>query len=255
MRKIICATCGCLFLTFLLVNYYPSPSIDHPDFIIHGGGCIDNSSVTNSKEALIKALTKGEKYIELDLAFTSDSVVVALHDWPSFNYKTIGIKDHNPISFKSFKVRKIDGKFSPLSCYDIDSIFQLFPQAFLVTDRISNPQILEKSFSTLKNRMIVEAFSYKDYITLSKQGYYAPVISSLMPKKDFLRILIESPRNTDVFLAISKEAITNHTFLLNTLNFIHPLKLAVFTYNNKREALKNIKQKTNIQWLYIDNYE
>lgn len=42
------------------------------DYVAHGGGAIDGYTVTNSLEAVENALSKGVKYIELDLQQTSD---------------------------------------------------------------------------------------------------------------------------------------------------------------------------------------
>ena len=53
--------------------------------IAHAGGAVDGVSMTNSYEALCTARDNGYKYIELDLLFTSDSVLVAMHDWAGYN--------------------------------------------------------------------------------------------------------------------------------------------------------------------------
>ena len=60
--------------------------------IAHAGGLVNGVIMTNSLEAIHSARDNGFKFIELDLSFTSDSVLVALHDWPEYN-KAMGMPE------------------------------------------------------------------------------------------------------------------------------------------------------------------
>ena len=66
----------------------PQPQEFAPQLIAHAGGVIDSCTYTNSREAMLHSLAKGYRFIEFDLLFTSDSVLVAAHSWEKFNSMT-----------------------------------------------------------------------------------------------------------------------------------------------------------------------
>ena len=144
---------------------------DDHDYIAHGGGSIDGHTYTNSKEAVLRAIENGSRYIEIDLSLTSDNQLVATHDWVTFNQQTDYLGDTAAISLSEFKSRKIYGKYTPLDYQDIDSIWHAYPYLNLVTDKISDVNLLDKFFHRLKNRMLVEAFSFEDYVALKRLGF------------------------------------------------------------------------------------
>ena len=78
-----------LFLIFfftIFIILFCGKSEHH--YIAHAGGAIDGIRYTNSKEAILNSISKGAKYIELDLSLTRDGKLVAVHDWHWFNELT-----------------------------------------------------------------------------------------------------------------------------------------------------------------------
>lgn len=140
--------------------------------IAHAGGAVAGEPMTNSMEALYAARDKGYKYIELDLNFTSDSILVAVHDWAEYNM-AMGLEERGDsaptLSF--FKSRTLPSGLSPLSADDINDFFLAHSNLHFVTDKISDPDILERFFPQLKERMVVEAFSYDHYSELIDRGF------------------------------------------------------------------------------------
>jgi len=145
-------------------------------FIAHAGGIIDGNTYTNSLEAFESAVSKGYKFIELDLLLTTDSCLVAVHDWKLYNEMTGFPKDSQPVSEQEFINRKILGKYTSLTGSDIVDLLLKYPQIILVTDKTSSVEILDKTFFALRNRVYVEAFSLEDYFNLKKVGY-TPILS------------------------------------------------------------------------------
>ena len=141
-------------------------------FIAHAGGSIGGLAMTNSMEALYAARDKGYKYIELDLQFTSDSVLVAMHDWAEYNM-AVGQEERGDSapSFAELSSRGLPNGFTLLTHSDIYDFFIANDSICFVTDKISNPDILDNFFPGLESRMLVEAFSYKDYVALHERGY------------------------------------------------------------------------------------
>ena len=134
-----------------------------PQLIAHAGGAIDSCIYTNSREAMLRALEKGYRFIEFDFLFTADSVLIAAHSWEKFNMIT-GCKEFGDSvpTYADFSSRKIHDRYTPLSAAEINGFFERNDSLYLVTDKISDPDVLQRCFPNLKERMVVEAFRYKD---------------------------------------------------------------------------------------------
>lgn len=159
-------------LAFAFVAYVGAcfSGCSHPknyahDYIAHAGGCIDGYKYTNSLEAVQNAIDKDIRYIELDLALTSDSQLVASHGWEGY------MGDNTP-SHEEFMSSRIFGRFTPLDIHRIDSIVISNSDINLVTDKISDPKIIDEHFNKHKYRVWVECFSDDDYIELERLGYH-----------------------------------------------------------------------------------
>ena len=133
-------------------------------YIAHAGGSIDGYIYTNSLEAVQNALSHDLEYIELDLSFTSDNYLVASHGWEGFNFETTP-------TYEQFMSNKIYGKYTPIDAHRIDSILSANPNLSLVTDKISDPNVIDTYFHRYKKRMWIECFSDEDYFRLQKLGY------------------------------------------------------------------------------------
>lgn len=119
-------------------------------------------------EAVENALSHGVYYIELDLDITSDSLLIATHGWEGLD--TL-IAKGRPSIFE-FKKAKVHDQFTTLSYLDIDSVMNANPNLNLVTDKISDPYIIDKFFCKYKERVWVECFCDEDYFILEDLGYH-----------------------------------------------------------------------------------
>ena len=141
------------------------------DYIAHAGGCIYRYCYSNSLEAVNNTLAHHMNYIELDLSITSDGQLVAWHDW-QFEWTEAPTHDE-------FMNRKIYGHFTPIDFPRMDSILSANPKLSLVTDKISNPAIIDQWLHPYKKRVWVECFSSDDYFALQQMGYN--VLASRVP--------------------------------------------------------------------------
>ena len=166
---------GIILLTVLLCLARPldgpaeGVNILSPNHLIaHAGGVINGHTYTNSKEALINALDNGFRYIELDLYETTDSNLVCLHSL--VDYRKMTSSDCEILDTMSFLNHKLYGKYTPMTLNDAIKIWEERPFYF-VTDKISDPKILNRYFKKNRDKVIVEAFTLDDYIQLERDGY------------------------------------------------------------------------------------
>ena len=174
-RILLISTCLIIFITlFIAVVCFSNDDvvIKEHNYIAHAGGIIEGYPYTNSKEAVEHAIACGINYIELDLNLTSDSMLVAVHDWNEFYHMaTITPPLSKNIDKQTFIKSKIYDKFTPLTADGIVDILKEHPELTLVTDKISDPRIIHPYFKDFTHRVVVECFSDSDYYTLSQLGY------------------------------------------------------------------------------------
>lgn len=218
-----------------------------PEYIAHAGGAIDSCIYTNSREAMEQASANGFRFLEFDLLFTSDTVLVAAHSWSQFNLMTDSahLGDSAP-SFNDFISRKIYGRYTPLSASEINAFFEQNDSLFLVTDKISDPEILQEYFPGLKNRMVVEAFSFQHYCRLTSEGYYRVLYSCMA--HDLLPTLLGSSAADIEWIALHTSAFDNPIFKL--INFFNGFDFALFTVNDMDSI--PAKYREEVKMIYTD---
>lgn len=178
MRKLLFAVLAATL--FSCTDSLKKPYVQYYDYIAHAGGAIGEHIYTNSRESLDSALAKGYRFIELDFQFTSDSVLVAAHSWEEFNLWTgFAACGNKAPTCGEFTERRIHGRYTPLTAKDVHAFFMQHEDLYLVTDKISNPELLAKYFPGLKERMVVEAFSYEHYRRLRQEGYFRVLYSCM----------------------------------------------------------------------------
>ena len=136
--------------------------------IAHAGGAMGGHIYTNSKEALTSAINNGFRYVELDLYETADGDVACLHSLE--DYQRMTSTDCEVLDTKTFLSHQLYGKYTPMTLNDAIKIWEERPFYF-VTDKISDPKILNRYFKKNRDKVIVEAFTLDDYIQLERDGY------------------------------------------------------------------------------------
>ena len=184
-----------LMLTFAYL-YWPIstklPNLSSANYYIaHGGGAIDGYTYTNSLEAVLLSIKKGYKYIELDLQLTADDHLVCMHSMEDFKRMT-NTADSIDITIQVFKKLSIYGRYTPITAEDVAMIIKKYG-IILVTDKISDPKILNQYFYKVRKQVMVEAFSLDDYQKLKTLGY-TPMLS-IKSKKLVRDYLIQCLKN------------------------------------------------------------
>lgn len=225
-----------LLLLPLVLSCVTQERVERSTLVAHAGGAIDSCLYTNSREALELAAKNGYRFIELDLQFTSDSVLVAAHSWDKFNAMTGFAQWGDSVpSFSEFASRLIYGRYSPLSANEINDFFEQHLELYLVTDKISSPELLARYFPDLKERMVVEAFSYQHYCQLKSEGYYRVLYSCMAG--DLSATLFKNLLFSSIFPGERVEWIALHTTVLDMpifkfLNQVRRFNVALFTVDD-----------------------
>lgn len=246
--------CYLLFALFLAACG-EKEAASQPELIAHAGGEIDGYIYTNSLEAIEKSIAEGYKYIEIDFSITADSVVVAAHDWAGYNKDTgFAHKGDTAPVLADFKARRLHGVYTPLTAAEVNEIFEKDTSLVLVTDKISSPEILARKFPALKERMVVEAFSYSDYVALLDAGYMRVLYSvlacdlSASIKKHLLFHIFNSGPKIE-WLAVHTSAFDYplFKFMLAVADF----NMALFTINDMRDIPQ--KYADRVKMIYTEN--
>ena len=165
--------------------------ISEVPLIAHGGGEIDGNAYTDSYQAVLNSVKKGRTLIELDLLLTTDHKIVAAHDWYHFakiaDYEYD--KEHEALSYKEFKKKKICGKYDVLDMDKINELFMANKDLILVTDKIRDLDCLSESLLFSKARVIVEIFRLPDYNRAVVLGFDNLALNINPVKKGLIRFL------------------------------------------------------------------
>lgn len=161
------------FIPRSLVAWPAQAETVNPILIAHAGGGIDGHTYTNSLEALELAIKNGFKYIELDLIETLDGHIVAAHDWNMF-HKMTGGSGGEPLTLHEFKQRKIHGKYTPLTYAEINDYFTRYNHLVLVTDKISNYELLLKEITVPQENLQVIMYEDEKYWEALSKGIKKP---------------------------------------------------------------------------------
>lgn len=189
-KKVRLLSCLVLLLTLLILfltmpMFFVRSTNISGCLIAHGGGMICGKTYTNSHEAVINSLEQGYKYIELDMMLTVDSQLVCMHSLEEFRRIT-GMPDSIPLTEDNFKKQHVYGRFVTLTAKDVVAL-QKKCHFTIVTDKTSDPRVIDRYFSRIRKDVMVEAFSIDDYVTLKNMGY-TPMLSQSFKWESLLRI-------------------------------------------------------------------
>ena len=206
-------------------KYEYTPSNDR--FIAHAAGEINGVKSTNSKEALDANYKKGFRLFELDIIKTSDDKYVAAHDWNMWSRFT-DYTGELPVSHSEFLQHKIYGKYSTLDMTGINKWFKEHPDAFLITDKVSDPIHFANQFVD-KSRLIMELFSIMAIEEAAKNNIVAMISQKPLNKisGDKVAYLIA---NNVKHVAISRRIIESKAGLMKELQK-HGIKVYVYHVN------------------------
>lgn len=164
-------------------------------YIAHGGGGIEGKTYSNSLEGMNHSYENGLRVFDIDLTFTSDSVLILRHDWTEnleqrgqTMLESGGFVDRNGhtqhhvsnpvrLDYKSFMSKKIYKRFTPMSCKDLIAYMQEHSDLYVATDMKDDvkasyqylvDRAKEMNADSVLNRIIANVYDYGVYDKIMK---------------------------------------------------------------------------------------
>lgn len=239
-----------IILSCLCICFLESIAQTFPNYIAHGGGALGSCTYSNSREAILQSIERGYSFIEIDLDTTSEGALVASHDWASFHINSGRPELGDSIfSLESFKNAIIYGQYTPITIDEVVDILLENPSVYLVTDKISDVEILDRSLSGIRERVFVEAFSVEDFIRLREVGY-RPMYSHRIV--DLAAVIIENLINGDARIDFIVNSTTDNFKEISRVRCLMPFKIAMFTSNSLDFIDEHLG--ADIDLIYTDHY-
>ncbi len=150
--------------------------VEFPIVIAHAGGAVRRQTYSNSLEALDFNYSRGCRFFELDLEWTSDGELVLLHDWNANASRIFGNDFggswHDREAFLA--ARRLDGLTS-LDLEVLVSWLEEHPDAVVVTDvKWDNIKALKKMRSTVpgaEQRLVPQIYQFDQYPRVRELGF------------------------------------------------------------------------------------
>lgn len=201
------------------------------------GGGINNSTYTNSLEALNQNVTHYELF-ELDFNFTSDEKLVCIHDWKENAAQIFQARLNQPLTLYEF--RKLTNEKSQFHNCDFETLSEWLrknPSKRIVTDvkkdNIKALSFIAQNFPDAKRRFIPQIYHPKEYLAVRGLGYEKIILTLYKCKCNDLTVMASA-------IAFDYYAVT--MTLKTAANLAKPLrKIGVPTYVhtiNTDEGLK-----------------
>ncbi len=145
--------------------------------VAHAMGGIGDDTITNSLEAFLENYEKGFRVFEVDLQYTTDGKLVAIHDFGNpyvnkWNYKYDPQLQDGDITYEEFKNNVVFGAYTPLSFEDVVKLMVQYPDVYIIMDtKYVDPRNVTRQFndiintvnsidSTVMNRIIPQVYNY-----------------------------------------------------------------------------------------------
>lgn len=217
-------------------------------YIAHGGGIL-HFRYTNCKEAVCDSLSKGFKFVELDLLETDDGHILAAHDRKLFGLLTKTDPDM-PLLEQSAKSSKIMGQYTPLTGADIYQIMMKQPEMTLVVDKMTNYRLLMKEIP-LPDRIIVECFSPRGMLEAHQAGFKHAAFSVVLPSQ------LEYARMRGFkLLVVADDLLFSSPETLQQIQDLHRSGVCIFMHGLRVNSEAMLKEHLgrNVSKIYADFY-
>lgn len=145
--------------------------------IAHAGGAVDGRTYTNSIEALDRNYAAGFRFFEIDLLFTRDGKLVALHDWEDNFEKLFGRGFAPPLSEAQFKRAVAEG----VPGYRVPALDELLAWLAAHTDALLITDVKERNLEALsliaakrprlRARIIPQIYRPDEYAPVRELGF------------------------------------------------------------------------------------
>jgi len=145
-----------------------------PEFIAHAGGGFEGMKYLNCLECLENSKNQGFDFVEMDLSWTKDGELVALHGWGSEMIGLFGVEEGRR-TLGEFKNLKMAGNLTQMDLDDVTLWLSENPEVYLITDiKDDNVKALEKiknQHPEILGQIIPQIYFFKEYAPVVALGY------------------------------------------------------------------------------------
>ncbi len=213
----------------------------YPRVIAHGGGSVQGEPGTNSLEALEQSIADGYRYIELDMAFTSDGKVAMLHDWESATGYYLGIASSKAISYRQYTQCSILNRYTPLTLDSLAEVLRANPQISVITDTKEDNLALLSHIADeqpdILPQIIPQIYSYEECAPVQALGYERVILTLYkMPQERDGHRIARFVKEHGLF-AVTMAAETAGTGLAKTLQS-YGVAVYVHTVNSLADTVR-----------------
>ncbi|MCI9125054.1 MAG: hypothetical protein HFH35_13485 [Eubacterium sp.] len=216
--------------------------IEKNRYVAHGFGEYRGKTYTNSLEAFHESYRKGYRVFEVDLAFTSDHVLMLKHDWGKGWLEDTNLDNSKinnlPKTFEEIK-NAVEG-YTLLSFDDLCQIMNQYKDIYIVTDSKETGssgidavfQYMVKHASMFDepvlDRLIVQIYNEQMYYELMNIYHFKSIIYTLYYNNDSEEDVIEFVKKTGIKVVTMYEEKMTESFIhgltdLNVYVYVHTI--------------------------------
>jgi len=226
-----------------------------PVLIAHAGGGIGGQTYTNSLEALNLNYQKGFRFFEIDLSWTHDGKLVAIHDWEDDFRRRFHASDvvGIPTRDEFQKLEPVNG----LSQMTLDQVLEWAEEkgdAYIVTDvkerNLSALKQISQKESKYTRHVIPQTYGYSEYKKVEEMGYIRIILT-------LYRMKINPNELMAFCLNHSPYAVTMHWNLakLGLARFLRPCGVFIYAHTVNDLGLFTDLKRLGVNGIYTDTLD
>jgi len=234
------------------LEYIPKDNIGFimPFLIPQAGGNAEGYLYTNSLEAINYSYSRGAKFMEIDVEWTSDEQLVLLHDWEETIKRLFQVQPKK-YSLKEFKSFNMINKLTQLDFNDLVNWLYDRPSTFIVTDikrdNINALAFISRQYPQIQSRLIPQIYDFDEYDKITNLGY-KKIILTLYKSNYSDKEIIEFVRSHPV-AAVTMPVWRAETNLPRELD---ALGIFVYAHTVNDTALMEELSKNGVKGFYSD---
>ncbi len=231
------------------------------ELIAHAMGGIDGIAITNSKESFLHNYEKGFRVFEVDLQYTVDAQLVAVHDFGNPYkhrefYRYDEILQSGIIRYEQFVNNVIFGAYTPMTFEDVVNLMKEYEDIYIITDtKYIEESNIVKQFNdmvettkevdeSILDRFIPQLYSYEMYDIVENIYNFDAYIMTLYMMQNLEYDTLANFVYENGIGVVAMDAYTANENLLNKLNSLN-IKSYVHTINDNNIMLEFLNRGVN----------
>lgn len=161
----------------LAAAYLPQsskPTPPAPVFVAHAGGAFNGDTYQNTIEALNENYARGFRFFELDFSWTSDHVLVGIHDWDG-TYQRLFIDSSKIPDLEYFNTQAMKNGSTPITFERLDTWLHTHADVWIISDikkdNLTGLSWIKRNYPSVSEKVIPQIYAPQEYAVARKTGY------------------------------------------------------------------------------------